>query len=166
MGYGVVGVARGGPGTWLSPVLCPRAPHGHVPTPGPPHALLVFIALLTIVLGLELVPVKPQPGSSRPCPGAKSSWGDAKNTPTLSTWQQFLPILLFCLSLSRTMSLSLHHRVAGQGVCHGHGVSAMGMGCLPWAQGVCHGHGHPVPGPTLTMLTANPPCLRVLFFYL
>lgn len=133
MGYGVVGVARGGPGTWLSPVLCPRAPHGHVPTPGPPHALLVFIALLTIALGLELVPVEPQPGSSRPCPGAKSSWGDAKNTPTLSTWQQFLP---------SSCSVCPCHAQCPCPCTTGwlDRVSAMGMGCLSWAWGVCHGH--------------------------
>lgn len=144
------GVAQG-PGSALSCVLEP--PTAGSPHPRPPHALLVFIALLTTALGPRLVPAKPQPRTTRPCPGAKSSRGDAKNTPNRALGSSSCPS-------PSSGSVSVTHSVpvpALQGGC---------TGCLPQAPGVCHGHGHPVPSPTLTTLTANLPCLRVLFFYL
>lgn len=117
------GVAQG-PGSALSCVLEP--PTAGSPRPGPPHALLVFIALLTTALGPGLVPAKPQPRTTRP--GAKSSRGGCQKHPKPSTWQQFLPVPLLrvCPCHPQCPCPCAAGRL--------HGVSATGTGCLPRAR--------------------------------
>lgn len=127
MGWSVtpsIGVAQGS-GSALSCVLeSPQlGPHAWTPTCSP--GIYCFI---NHCAGAGVGAVKPQPGATRSCPGAKSSWGDAKNTPTLSTWQQFLPIPLLwvcpcdpqCPCPCTTGQMD--------------GVSAMGTGTLCQAQ--------------------------------